>query len=652
MQTIQDPVSANIISDRPGAFAELAVWVMDHVRDARRSRDNDYKKRWDQYERVYRGYNKREDRTRMNERSMLISPALTQAIDSISASIEDAIFARDPWFDVVDDVADQQKEDVGMMRQNLKEDFDIAGVPDSIAKIVLNGCLFGTGIGKVNVIKKIVRTPQINPKTGATSITEEARPLVTLEPIHPWEFVIDTNARSIDDALFCAHETVVPKNKVWAKQAQGTYRKLDLGTFFSIDNIPSPMGKPVVDPNHHDDAGAVGACFITEYYGKVPASMLPASADESKDAGGMVEAIITIANEQHVLRAIPTPFLMKDRPVLAYQHNTVSGRFWGCGVAEKGWNSQKALDSELRARMDALGLVTSPMMGADITRLPRNPDMSVRPGKVWLTRGRPSEVLEPIILGDINPATFTQSSDMERLVQVATGSIDSNAPLDTNRRNETASGISMIQSSALKRMKRTMWNLERQFLNPFVQKAMWRYMQFNPERYPIDAKFCVKGTMGIVAREFEQAQLVGLLSNIPPDSPAYPLILMGILELSTTPSRDELLNAVKQSFQPDPEQQKQQQMMQQLQMAQAQGEVQKLQMEIAELQAKIEETKAKTYKLYIEADLEDDKVEIQAANAAVGMKKANVAADQVRVHNKDVENKAKERTSKITSKKK
>jgi hypothetical protein len=31
----------------------------------------------------------------------------------------------------------------------------------------------------------------------------------------------------------------------------------------------------------------------------------------------------------------------------------------------------------------------------------------------------------------------------------------------------------------IKRSKRTMQNIERNFLGPFVQKAMWRYMQFD-----------------------------------------------------------------------------------------------------------------------------------------------------------------------------
>ena len=62
--------------------------------------------------------------------------------------------------------------------------------------------------------------------------------------------------------------------------------------------------------------------------------------------------------------------MMQDRPVVAFPWDVVPGRFWGRGVCEKGYNSQ-TLDTELRARIDALSLTIHPMMAIDATRLPR-----------------------------------------------------------------------------------------------------------------------------------------------------------------------------------------------------------------------------------------------------------------------------------------
>ena len=48
------------------------------------------------------------------------------------------------------------------------------------------------------------------------------------------------------------------------------------------------------------------------------------------------------------LKAEANPYMMGDRPVVAFPWDIVPGRFWGRGVCEKGYNSQKALDTELR----------------------------------------------------------------------------------------------------------------------------------------------------------------------------------------------------------------------------------------------------------------------------------------------------------------
>lgn len=620
------------------AYGALVAHIMPLVRENRRVRDRQHKDMWDKYERTFRGLYTGDDKTREGERSRLVAPALAAAIESTAATIEDAIFSRERWFDISDDVQDQEREDVQVAHKMLEEDLDLAGVPEQIAKTVLNGCLYGTGIAKINITRREVRRlVQGKPE-------REYRPLVTLEAIPPWEFVIDSQARDIESAYFVAHETHVPRNVIWNRMKNGTYRTVPLmGN--TASTTASPAGEETPDGMNKGNEFD-GSVFVTEYYGLVPAALMKGIKEVDKmdiQGNGHVEVIVTVANELEVLRAIVNPFAMKDRPVIAYQHSVVPGKFWGRGVAEKGWNAQRALDAELRARMDALGLLTSPMMGADITRLPRNPDMRVRPGKVWLTRGRPSEVLEPVIIGNIDPSTFNQSSEMERLVQVGTGAIESNAPLNVDRRNETASGISMIQSSALKRMRRTMWNVERQFLNPFIRKAMHRYMQYAPSRYPNDVQFTIKGTMGIVAREFEQAALIGLLSNIPPDSPQYNLVLRAIMELSSSPKRDEILAKLDEMNKPTEQQQK----MEQMQLMSVEENLKEQIYENQKTLAEIKLIEAKIAHQIKMTELEDEKVDIQAANTALGKMKVDAQnkAIEVQREKNHLDAKAKEKAA-------
>lgn len=591
----------------------LVGWIMERVDRWREYRDDNYSKKWDEYYRLWRGIWAEEDKTRESERSRLIAPALQQAVEMIVAEEEEATFGQGEWFSVSDDVNDDEKLDMFVTKELLKEDFDKDRVPEAISEAYLNAALYGTGVGKIITEEVIEQIPTKAPDPEFPDITElhfepKLRVSVRLEPIHPLNFVIDPSAKDIDAALGAAHEQFVPKHKVLEKQNTGVYKMCDLGgaddgprpTYFSLDPLESNLDDQV---------------FITEYHGKVPKILLQ-DIDEEEDMTEeeieamfdldneeLVEAIVTIANRSKVLKKVENPF-HGDRGIVAFQQDRVPNKFWGRGIAEKGYNAQKALDAELRARIDALALTTHPMMGADATRLPRGSDLSVRPGKLWLTNGDPNQILRPITFGQVSPITFSQSSELERMVQMGTGAMDSASPLSQNRRNETASGMSMIMSGMIKRNKRTMLNIERNFVGPFIKKAARRYMQLYPDRYPVaDFQFKTMSTMGLVAREIEQQQFIQLLSLVPPDSPVYPVILKGIYENSSLSNKAELLQALEQQFKPDPQQQKLQQISQQL-------EIQNRQLENAKLESEGVENMAQAMKYLKEAEIADASIEI------------------------------------------
>lgn len=132
---------------------------------------------------------------------------------------------------------------------------------------------------------------------------------------------------------------------------------------------------------------------------------------------------------------------------------------------------------------------------------------------------------------------------------------------------------------------------------PFIKKAAYRYMQFDPDRYPsVDMNFVPTATLGILAREFEQQQLIGLLQTLGPDTPVLPLILKGILQNSSLSNRGELIQTLEQMSQPNPEQQQAAMQAQQAQMAQ-------LQAQLESLQAKTMKDQAEAQKASVEAQL-------------------------------------------------
>ena len=576
--------------------ASLAAWVIGRVDQWETHRNSNYLTKWDEYYRLWRGIWDSADKTRDSEKSKLISPATQQAIESTVAELEEATFGRDKWFDLKDDIADQDPTDVKVIRKALNEDLERARVKDAVVECLLNAAIYGTGIGKISVDEGTKKTLKESPipdtLTTDTVVYEEDEVTVRLAALTPKEFVIDPTATSIDEALGCAQIVIRPKYEIIEGIASGIYDDKPLGSYDKVD-----LGFDEENSSVSTDDDKVK---ITEYWGRVPKKFLMGSKgldDEfDYDEDEMVEAVVVIANDSVVLRAAENPYLMGDRPFIAFQLDRVPNKFWGRGIAEKGYNPQKALDAELRARVDTLALTTHPMMGVDATRLPRGVKFEVKAGKTILTNGDPRQTLMPLNFGSLAQSSFTEAAELERMVQMGTGAMDSATSINANARNSTASGMSMMQGASIKRQKRTIMNFQENFLIPFIKKAAWRYIQFNPERYPGgDYKFIAYSSLGIMAKELEMTQMIQLLSMTQQGTPAFNMILMSVFENSSMDGREELQAVIQQSMQPDPQQQQVQQMVQQL-------ELMKLQMEIEEMKSGIAKEMAQAAKIHSEIE--------------------------------------------------
>jgi hypothetical protein len=164
-------------------------------------------------------------------------------------------------------------------------------------------------------------------------------------------------------------------------------------------------------------------------------------------------------------------------------------------------------------------------------------------------------------------------------------------------------GMSMAVASIIKKYKRTLVNFQEDFLVPFIKKAAFRFMQFDPERYPsVDMNFIPTATLGIIAREYEQQQFIGLLQTLGPNTPVLPVILKGILANSSLSNRMELIAMLEKMSQPDPQAQQMQQMQQQLAMQAAQAQ-------IAVNTTQAEQNRAEATKLSVEAQLMPQEVQ-------------------------------------------
>jgi hypothetical protein len=635
----RDSASSPVEEETKDQYAALTAWVVaktDTWRDWRRA---NYEPQWDEYERHWRAIYDPQDKQRKSERSKLMTPALSEAVENCVAEIEEGVFGRGDFFDFKAEATDDdtRRRALDANKTNLKEDLgrDDADFVSNTGEALINGAVYGSGIGEIVMVNHVEReiVPEIDPLSGkvlgATTIERDVE-CAALRSVHPRNFLIDPNAKTINGSLGCAVEEYVGAHEIAAGQESGAYRDVDYDTDGGdVDLTPDPLVKTefIGDKVH---------CI--RYYGLVPEHLLyPKAADEEiaalsdekpddeRPGSKMVEAIVVIANKCVALKAVSTPFLMKDRPLVDFPWDIVPGRFWGRSVCEKGLTPQKALDAELRSRLDALAYAAAPMMGMDGSRLPRGFKLEVFPGKSILTNGDPATILRPFKFGELDQNTWQQAQALDQMVQRATGSLDVTAM--AARGGEARTGaMSMSLSGVVKRSKRTLINFLGRFFIPSLRKILWRNMQFYPERYvPINSSFVATNTTGIMQREYETMTLTQLLASMEPGSKEYKVLLIGVIANTGLKNREALIQMLHESIatqekaelaamQPpavDPLQQQLTMVMAQLQIAQAQRELAKTEAETAEIS---------TRAMLNQAKFQTELIQPQIQTAEVAMK--------------------------------
>jgi hypothetical protein len=662
--------TAQIVDDQDGGgldkykqedkYSELVKWVVAKTDTWRLWRNNQYEAKWNSYERQWRGEWSATDRLRQSERSKIVGPALSEAVENAAAEIEEATFGRGvDYFDVgplynqkmlppaaempMNPMAAEMQAmgqpemgmgqpEMGMLpmgpppaptpvvtdrdkvetvRGALKEDLALVDFASNTAMCILNSAVFGDGFAEIRVEDRKLREAITDEVTDMMTSKVTVRPIAGLEPVHPRNMLYDPNAVTLHKGLGCAIEENMSLHVILAAKQTGEFRKEAECSVETADR--TLQGDQVTGAGQYEQDHVP----VIKYFGLVPKKMLnpkdekavdlfPEDKKENESAeyedGEYVEAIVVIANKKGALKVESNPYAMEDRPVVHFPWDRVPGRLSGRGICEKGLNSARILDAETRSRLDSLAYVTAPMVAMDATRVPRGFKLQVAPGKTILTSGPPSEALFPFKFGQLDPNHFQNAQMLQAMVQQATGSVDA-AALAGGIGDARSGAVSMALAPVIKRYKRTMVHFLDLFLMPALEKIANRNMQYNPERYPTVAlKFKAASTMGIMQREYETSQMTALLATMEPNTPPHRAVLLGIIGNSSVPNREEIMKMVRD------EDGRQAKMAEQAMAAQQDPKMQQLQGVTIELQ--LAEAQAKIRKLNAEATLAEGKAEV------------------------------------------
>ncbi len=212
---------------------KLVTWLAGHLEDWRDSRNDNYLNNWMEYEALWRGEWRAEDRLRESERSRIVSPVLQEAIENHASEIEEGVFGNgDDLFSIDDDYMDKNAADIDYMQSYMKDCFKQTGLRSQVGEIILLASIYGTGIGEVVVAEETDYIPATEVMEDVDSVaigTKSKKKIqVLLNPVSPQNFLIDPNANGIKDAMGCAVEEFVSAHLVAKNMEDGVYMEADL----------------------------------------------------------------------------------------------------------------------------------------------------------------------------------------------------------------------------------------------------------------------------------------------------------------------------------------------------------------------------------------------------------------------------------------
>ena len=170
--------------------------VVDYVRDRalqwQRYVESNYYSKWDEYNRIWKGQWAEEDKSRSNERSRIVTPATQQAVESATAEVEEATFGVGEYFDLRDDVRDEQNGDIELLRKLLDEEFRKNKIRAQVSQVLMTAAIYGTGIAEVVTEECIYAAPMSRPaldgQVQEIGVNKEKRIKVVLNPVMPKNF--------------------------------------------------------------------------------------------------------------------------------------------------------------------------------------------------------------------------------------------------------------------------------------------------------------------------------------------------------------------------------------------------------------------------------------------------------------------------------
>jgi len=450
------------------------------------------KEKWEQYYRIWRLIETAADKTRLSEKSMLRMPATKQAIDSAYDHIMSIVFSIDPPFNIAgrqveDDIkAELVKQYIAYLFQ--KEQFE-RKYGEGLKELLVYGTMIGRVSPKIVLEKKLEVEPRYEPQqeidqfaavqtrdvlVGHDPVVAESRVIRPFyQTISIWNFFPDPMASNCEDAeglILRSWPSMQSLRKMErAGEIEGIKQLKEQKATEEDKDFLQRLAMIGIQPQEVDRSKNPMAL---EYWGWLEEDVLRKAGypkEKIVDGGAEVTAIVC---GDTTLKLIKNPFITNERPFVKACYEEAPGEFHGIGIVEASHGAQRALEATVRSRIDNKALAINTMWGINTRRLVHGQNMSVFPGKQWLTNGPIREAIEQFKVDDVTSGSYQEAAEFERYIQEGARVSRSLGGQPVKRGEMSATESGALTQAANTAILNVVKRLDRDILKPVLR---WYY---------------------------------------------------------------------------------------------------------------------------------------------------------------------------------
>jgi len=521
-------------------------------------------------------------------RSNIAIPLAFEWVEVVKSRLFDVFFGKRPYIRVKGrEPMDDLPAKIVQQYQNYQ--YDLADYRklgyDALTQILIYGTAIAKVFWKHEERDMVVDMPIYPDMPEAGTIPSKQRVTtydnVAFELVDIFDFFIDPEATSIDDARWVAHRTRKTLGYLQDMERRGVYKNVGQ-VIMSLTEDDSQT-----EPDQHKDEKSIIEGFM------------PSRGNMLKPIEIMEywenDRVITVANGKVIVRDTPNPFRHGKKPFRAGKIISTPHEFYGIGLIEAGAPTAKVMEDLLNSGLDSVNFSTAPMLGVDQTRID-DVELVIRPGGIVHTIGDPNSAMNPLLFPDVSGGVLKFISLIHQLNKQGTGVNDYMIGQTTG--GKTATEASLLTSEAAKRIGLHIKIFGLTFVGPVAEMVYELNRQFTTQAQTIrvtnmpeapfgtiDVTPDIFGAMVDYIWESEDRELnnmvavqqlmqaLGIAQTHPVLAQFIPIIFEKLLEKYDMHENDELKQAAKMAKEMAPVYQQlvMMQMQQQIQTAQAKG---------------------------------------------------------------------------------